>query len=203
MHSHVHVAAALAVAIVLVAGLGAAPARAAAPDLKITPGGNFTGTGKLAVTANGDTFDSCTSSIAGTFKSGTIRGTEIGVIRSVKPCTGSGPLGLTFKVKFSAAAGNPWPMDARSFRSGVISGNITNVEATISGTGCSASVAGTSATSPGSVPFTFNGHILKISRGGDLHTFNVNGCFGLVANGDPVGFSASYAITPAQTITSP
>jgi hypothetical protein len=39
--------------------------------------------------------------------------------------------------------------------------------------------------------------------GSDLHWYHVQHCVGLVGNGDPAALSAVYAISPAQTITSP
>ena len=38
--------------------------------------------------------------------------------------------------------------------------------------------------------------------GGNLHLYNVN-CFGAISNGDSVNFTATYTLTPKQTITSP
>jgi hypothetical protein len=39
--------------------------------------------------------------------------------------------------------------------------------------------------------------------GGNLHVWNVSGCFGLLRSGDPVSYIASYVLSPALTITSP
>lgn len=39
--------------------------------------------------------------------------------------------------------------------------------------------------------------------GDDLHVYDVNGCLGLVATGDPVSVKGSLKLTPKQTITSP
>ena len=198
-----HGLAGLLTAAALMAGIGAVPALAAALALTITPGGSFTGTGKLTVPI-GQASISCKSSITGTLASGVVQGDKLGSISSVKKCTGAGPLGTTLTITFSAGLGsNSWPMVASAFRSGVVSGEISNIKATVSATGCTATIAGNSATSPGSIPFTFNGSTLDFLKGGDLHIWNVSGCFGLIADGDTAELSASYAITPKQTITNP
>lgn len=85
----------------------------------------------------------------------------------------------------------------------MVSGTISNIEATISASGCTATIAEVSANSPGSIPLTFTGSTLGFGKGGNLHTWNISGCFGLIANGDAAGLPASYTITPRQTITSP
>ena len=36
---------------------------------------------------------------------------------------------------------------------------------------------------------------------GNLHAYNVSGCTGLITSGSPIPLSASYTITPPQTIT--
>jgi hypothetical protein len=59
-------------------------------------------------------------------------------------------------------------------------------------------LAGTSATTPGSVNFTYaNGtQVLKVS-GGNLHYWSVTGCKGVIRSGDPVELTATYLTLPA------
>ena len=84
-------------------------------------------------------------------------------------------------------------------------GSITGITASLSGSGCTATVAGTTASTTGKTTGTYTNstHVLKVS-GGNLHVWNVSaGCLGLINSGDASTFTGSYKITPAQTITSP
>jgi hypothetical protein len=79
------------------------------------------------------------------------------------------------------------------------------MEISAAGAGCGFVIDGTrGGASDGRVRFTYSDHThqVKIS-GGNLHIFNVNGCFGLAANGNPVSLTASFTLAPAQVITSP
>jgi hypothetical protein len=52
--------------------------------------------------------------------------------------------------------------------------------------------------------YTNGTHVLKIlASGGNLHIYNVKGCFGLIKSGDKSAFTGSYKITPGQTIKGP
>jgi len=42
-----------------------------------------------------------------------------------------------------------------------------------------------------------------LAKGGNLHIYEVSGCFGLINSGDGSTYSAVNAVSPAQTITSP
>jgi len=87
----------------------------------------------------------------------------------------------------------------------VTHGNITGVTASLSGSGCTATVACAKATSPGKVTGSYSNktHVLSVS-GGNLHVWNVSsGCLGLINSGDPSTFVGRYTIKPAQAITSP
>jgi hypothetical protein len=68
-------------------------------------------------------------------------------------------------------------------------------------------INGTSGTAAdGVVAITYSDHEAKLKTlptGSDLHWYHVQHCLGLVGNGDPAALSAVYAISPAQTITSP
>ena len=83
-------------------------------------------------------------------------------------------------------------------------GTITGVTAALSGNGCTATVAGTNAKSPGKVTGSYSNstHVLSVS-GGNLHVWNVSsGCLGLIkATGDGLDRSPhGYKIKPPQTI---
>ena len=79
------------------------------------------------------------------------------------------------------------------------------MEISAAGPGCGFVIDGTGGgASDGMVKFTDSDrtHQVEIS-GGNLHIFKVNGCAGLVANGDPVSLTASFTLAPTQSITSP
>ena len=175
----------------------------------VKPGGAVTGSaGKTTLkdTKTGTTLTCSSSATKAKLKSGSGLSNPLGKITSVTFSNCTGPGGLVFTAKTSASSTNPWPLSGSSFNSGtgVTTGKITNIKASISGSGCSAKVAGTTSSSTGMVTGTYTNGTgkLKVS-GGNLHIWNVSGCFGLIANGDPSSFSGVYTITPKQTITSP
>jgi hypothetical protein len=192
-------------AAALALGIGTTAAMATtASTWTIKPGGNVTGTaGKttLTDTKTHQTLSCTSSSTTAKLKSGKGQTNPLGTISAATFTNCTGPGGLMFTVKSS---GFPWKLNGSSFSAGVTHGSITGVKATLSGPGCSLSVAGTSASSPGKVTGTDTNStgILKVS-GGNLHVWNVNGCFGLINSGDPSKFVGSYKISPKQTITSP
>jgi hypothetical protein len=195
-------------ATALAVGATAGVALAVAITFSISPGGNISASaGKTSLKdVNTGAVLSCTSSKStATLKSGHgISGTNLGSIKTLtfSGCTG---VGLTFTVTNS---GFPWTLHGTAFNatSGVTTGNITGIKSHLSGPGCSADVRGATATSTGKVKVTYtNGtHKLKVlASGGTLHVFNVNGCAGLINNGDATQFTGSYTVSPTQTITSP
>src|SRR5260370_41412596 len=100
----------------------------------------------------------------------------------------------------------PWKLTASAFSSstGVTTGKISGIKAHLSGPSCSADVAGTTATTPGTVKVTYTNSsgVLKTSlTGGTLHIWNVSGCARLIKTGDASQFSGSYTVSPKQTIT--
>jgi len=100
----------------------------------------------------------------------------------------------------------PWHLNAVSFSSGVTTGTITGIHATLTGPSCSAVVDGTGATANnGKVTVKYSNSTGKLTTtgAGNLHIYNVSGCAGLIGNGDGSSFKGSYAISPKQTITSP
>jgi hypothetical protein len=198
-------------ATALAVGASAGVALAVAITFSISPGGAITakaGTTTLKDVATGSVLSCPSSNSKGTLKSGHgISGTNLGSITALSfgstahPCMG--PIGLTFTVKNS---GFPWTLHGASFKSGVTTGTITGIKSHLSGTGCAADVAGTTASTPGTVKVTYTNstHKLKVlATGGTLHVYNVNGCAGLINTGDATQFSGTYTVTPGQTITSP
>ncbi len=196
-------------ATALTVGVSAGVALAVAITFSISPGGAIKATaGKTTLkdVATGSVLSCTSSSSSGTLKSGHgISGTNLGSITALSFSGCTGPFGLTFTVTNS---GFPWTLHGTAFNatSGVTTGNITGIKSHLSGTGCSADVAGTTATTPGKVKVTYTNstHKLKVlASGGTLHVFNVNGCAGLINSGDATQFSGTYTVSPAQTITSP
>jgi hypothetical protein len=187
-----------------VIGLSSAPAFSAT-TFTVKPGGAITanaGKTTLKDKNTGSTLSCASSSGKGSLKKGSgLSGTGIGSISALTFSTCTGPLGLTFTVKTTNL---PWKLNAVSFSSGVTSGTITGIKATLTGPSCSASVAGATASSTGTVNVKYSNSTGKLTTsGGNLHVFNVNGCAGLINSGDATTFTGSYAISPKQTITSP
>ena len=200
-------------ATALAVGASAGVALAVAITFSISPGGAITakaGTTTLKDVATGSVLSCPSSSSKGTLKSGHgISGTNLGSITALTfgssshPCTG--PLNLTFKVTNSAF---PWTLSGTSYNSttGVTTGFINGIKSKLTGTGCSANVGGTTATSKGKVKVTYTnstGKLKVLTSGGNLHVWNVVGCAGLINSGDATQFSGTYTVTPKQTIKSP
>jgi hypothetical protein len=197
------------VAAAVAIGLTAAPA-VAATSWTVKPGSviNATsGTTTLKDTTTGTAL-TCTSSAAKTtLNSGSrLSGTAIGSVTSISFTRCTGPFSLAFTVTAGAL---PWHINAASFNSatGTTTGTLTGVHASLSGPGCTAVVDGTGATAHNgkvTITYTNSTHTLKVlTTGGNLHIYNVSGCAGAIHSGDGATQSAAYAISPAQTITSP
>ncbi len=193
----------------LAIGAGAATAGATtAKTWTVTPGGAVTGSaGKTTLkdTKTGTVLTCKSSATKATLKKGKGQTSPLGKITSVTFTSCTGPGGLVFTAKTSASKAHPWNLNATSYSGGVTHGSITGIKATLSGSGCTATVAGTKATSPGTTTGTYSNktHILSVS-GGNLHVWNVSsGCLGLINTGDPSSFVGKYTIKPPQTITSP
>jgi hypothetical protein len=189
--------------LVIGVGIGVALAVTAAPEIDVTPAGNITasaGTTTLKDTNTGSVL-TCTSSSS----SGSLNAEgdpTLGSITALSFSNCTGPLGLTFTVTNSNF---PWKLTASAFNSGtgVTTGKISGIKSHLSGPSCSADVAGTTATTPGTVKVTYTNSsgVLKTSlTGGTLHVFNVVGCAGLINTGDATQFSGSYTVSPKQTI---
>jgi hypothetical protein len=193
--------------------LGIAPPAAqasstVAPTWTVAPGGSITAAAGKTILEDTTTSTAveCSSKGAGSLKSGSgLAGRRIGKITSLafNSCAGGG---LT--VTTTASPTNPWPLNAQSYNgtAGVTSGTITNLMFTFSNSSCSFTVAGTTATTTGTVKvrYTNSTHTLKVNpTGGTLHFWNVS-CPGVTINdGDIATLTETYKVTPGQTITSP
>jgi hypothetical protein len=181
----------------------AAPA-SAAPPWTITPGGNVVGTAgttTLTDTTRNVTLRCTSSRVTGTLDVGSSADNILGRITGATwtSCTLAGI--FTFNV---TAQGLPWNLNGNPSTStaSVIQGTITGVRATLSGPACSAVVAGSSATTGGTVNGTFtNATDVLAVNGGNLRIWNVVGCGGLMSSGDSANFQGNYTVTPGQTIT--
>jgi hypothetical protein len=193
-----------AAAAPLVFGLAAGPA--AKDTWTVSPGGPVTGhAGRTALT------DTTTGQAAITCASSRARGT----LRSGSGLPGAG-LGSLTAVSFTGgcytltASHLPWKLGARSYTPGTGStaGTITGIRLAFTDPGfCDFTAAGTSAAAGnGTVRFRYvnaTGRLKIVPVGGNLRIYHVKGCGGVFHDGDAAALSGTYAITPAQAITSP
>lgn len=155
------------------------------------------GTTTLKDTATGTVLSCTSATAAGIFTNGThTSGAGLGTITSTTYNGCAGPLGLHFTV----AQSGTWLFNAVSYDpAGVTGGTISNISATLSGTGCSANVTGT-------VPVTFtnsNSQLTVNPTGTGLHVSNVSGCFSLINNNDVVTFDGRFILVPPIWIIDP
>ena len=193
-------------AAALVIGVSAGTALAVNATWTVSPGGTFSFSGSAQVkdTKTG-TVAKCTSvKMAGTLKKGSgLAGAAIGTIStgSFSGCNVGG-IGVNVAVK-----GLPWKLNATSFKSGVTTGTISGIELVATNPLCNATLDGTAAGKHNGVTkVTYTnstGKLALLGPGGNLHSYNVSGCAGLIANNDPQQSSGSGAVSPKQTITSP
>jgi hypothetical protein len=194
-------------AAILVATLGATSSLAAtASTWTVKPGGNYSGSNTLfglKDTKTDGVFDCASSRLAGTFKAGSgLAGTDLGSVTvSVAKCESLAGYGLTF-------SNLSYVLSATSYSSGTTTGRISGIHAVGTGVGCSFVMDGTSATADnGYIMFTYANSTgrLKISSGGNLHFYDVEGCFGVIGSGDglTLRLSEPYKLSPIQAITSP
>ncbi len=198
-------------AAALTVGLTAAPSFATAKATwTVSPGGGITVTGSAQVkdTKTG-TIAKCTSlKLTGTLKTGTgLSGAGIG---SIKTASFTGCAIGTIPVTVTIGAGSlPWEVNALSYNAttGTTTGSLEDIDLRASATGCTAALDGTAlGSNNGLTKFTYSnstGTLSLLGPGGNLHSWGVVGCFGLVNNGDPQQASGSGAVSPKQTIKSP
>jgi hypothetical protein len=210
MHKGVKALLAGSAAVALTFSLGTASAFAATPDTTFTavPGGvtaGAAGTTTLTDSSTGTVLTCTSSDTSVTLPASGVAhsGTDFGSITSLTFSSCTGPLGITFTVTSNNL---PWDLNISSYDSstGVSKGTITGINATLSGPSCSATVAGTTATTPGKVKGSYSNSTGKLTvspNGGTLHIWNVDGCFNLIASGDASSFKGAYKVTPKQDIT--
>jgi len=192
----------------LVMGLAAGPALAAA-TWTIKPGGAMTLTSatRTAIkdSATGTTLTCAAANLSGTLKPGSgLGGAGAGSITGggASRCEGPGPLPWHITL-----LGLPWHINLLAYdaSTGLVHATIRHLEISAAGSACSFVIDGTSGrVSDGAVRFTYSDRTHQVTTtGGNLHIFTVHGCAGLVASGDPASLTASFTLTPVQTITSP
>ena len=168
----------------------------------------FTSTNAVLTDTVTGTRLSCTSlsSVTATGTNGTgLSGTAIMRITAASWSGCSGPLGITFN---TTAQNLPWNINAVSYNTttGVVTGTVTNVEAHLSGVGCTADVRGATSTTPGTIDFAYTNstHKITLLGTGNPHAYNVSGsCLGLINNGDALSYTGDYTTGSAVTLTSP
>jgi hypothetical protein len=196
-------------AIVLAAVLGATSALAAT-TWTVRPGGSISLKSGMLVLTDTKTHSNivCASSrFSGKLKTGSgLSGTRIGSITAGSFTTCNNSLGPTFILTLTDL---PWQVNFASYNAtkGMVTGSFRHIQIKLAGPSCAAVIDGTSSTaSDGIVEFTYTNSsaVLKpLATGGNLHFYNVSGCFGLFINGDPVTLSATFTVSPKQAITSP
>ncbi|MYT70878.1 MULTISPECIES: hypothetical protein [unclassified Streptomyces] len=187
-------------ALVSAVGLSISSASAGAlATYTVTPGGAYTANASGPTLKVGSTTLNCTSSQAkGTLKSGSgLAGAQIGTITTLS-FTGCTVAGIPFTVSSTASTGTPFYINATGTTANHIDGNISGINASISGTGCHATFAGTTL---GYYENTSNS--LNITGGGTLAAQPGASCLGLITAGAHADFKAKYVLTSTQTITSP
>ena len=183
----------------------------AATTWTVRPGGPVSlksGRFMLKDARNGLSLICLSSALGGTLKAGSgLSGTTIGSITAVTFTNCSVPLGPGFTLR---ARDLPWHLNVSSYdaTTGVVTGSISHFQMTLrfAGVSCTAVIAGTSGTaSDGIVKFTYTNSTVKLktlTTGGNLHFYNVKGCFGEIITNDPAAIAAAYTVSPRQTITS-
>jgi hypothetical protein len=201
MRTHVARLAVIGTAV-LTAVVLAATTALAATTFTVKPGGAYLGkAGKTTLTDNqtGSQLTCKSSTAKGKLKSGSgLSGAGIGTVTGTTFNKCTGPLHLSFTVKQVGT----WALNVTKYSSktGVSTGYISKIESKLTGTDCKATVKGevdvtyTNKTGVLAVkPVKGSGHVLKIS--------GVNGCAGLIANGNTSGFVGNYKVSPKQKIS--
>jgi len=193
-------------AAALAIGFGASVALAATLTVKVTSGGSFTSSSSNTVLTDGAIQLKCTGSKAGgSVPTKTFTGATTPVkVGSNSSLSFSGCTSITGNVTVKV---NKLPysikVDSKTNTKGQTDGMITGVNTSVSTTGCSFNVTGSA---PGF--YTNSTHTLTLTpklpitplNKAQLTVSNVNGCSGLVNNGDHPKFTGSYKISRAIVI---
>jgi hypothetical protein len=181
-----------------------APA-SAAPPWTISPGGPVAGYANLPLLVNttrGVTLRCGSSRMTANLDVGSSSDNLLGTITSfvMSTCSLAGIYPYTYQ-----ALNLPWNLNGNPSTStaSVMRGTITGIRIQLSGAGCAALLAGSSATTPGQLDVTFtNATGVLATSGGNLRVWNVNGCWGLLVTGDAVTLQMNYdPFLPGQNIT--
>lgn len=197
-------AAAMAVAF----GASSAMATTTPLTVKVSGGGTYTASSSSTVLSDNGVSVTCTGSTAGgkianktyTAKPSPVK---VGTSASLSFTGCVGPLGavtvtvnaLPYSVK----------VDGTTNSSGQTDGMVTGVQTSVSMTGCTFNVTGSA---PGF--YTNSSHVLSLTptlpnkplNKAQLTVANVNGCAGLVANGDHPTYKGNYTVSRKIVITS-
>jgi hypothetical protein len=199
-----------AAAAALAIGFGASSAMATAATtltVKVTNGGSYTATSTSTVLTDNGVSVTCTgSSAGGTIATKTYTSkpspVKVGTSASLSFTGCTGPLGavtvtvnnLPYSVK----------VDSTTNSKGQTDGMVTGVNTSVAMTGCTFSVTGSA---PGF--YTNSSHVLALTptlpikalNKAQLTVANVNGCAGLVNNGDHPTYKSNYKVSKAIKIT--
>lgn len=182
----------------------------AATTWTVSPGGSITATSGTAVltdTRTGASLSCAASSLAGSLKSGSgLSGTGIGSITAFSLSSCTGPGGLTYTATSSSF---PWQINALSYSGhmastrhhGTTIGEIVGTKVTFSSLVCHILWWG----QPSILMFRYTNiaaTLSTITTSGML-LYNVSGCGGSFAAGDVMTLSATFTVSPSQTIESP
>ena len=197
-----------------VVGLSAAPAMAATTlKVKVSNGGTYTATASKTVLTNNGVSVTCTSTstkpaskATGTVATATHTGTspvKVGTVATLSFNHCAGPLGavhvtvqaLPYSIK----------VDSTTNSTGQTDGIITGVKVHVSMTSCAFDVTGSA---PGF--YTNSTHKLTVTKKlpitplntARLTVSNVNGCAGLVSNGNHPTYTSTYTVSRHFTIKS-
>jgi hypothetical protein len=187
-------------AVVAAIGLSSTPAFAA-PTFTVSPGGAATASTTSVTLKDGSVSLTCSKSTgSATLKSGSgLSGIGIGSISALAFSGCTGPLGAVTVTVNSL----PYSLNLLSYTAPTSFGYVGGVNVKVSMTGCSFTVTGSAPGNYNNTAKTLNFTATGTGVSPALVVSGVSGCLGLVKNGDVPTYVASYAVTPAQTITSP
>jgi hypothetical protein len=196
------------------AGTALAGQTPAAKTWTVKPGGTFSGksTGALKITDTtlGGSVSCKPAAIGGTLKTGSGLQAGIGTVTSSTVNWSNCTFGAGLNAFTRTDAALNWSLTAVGYNAttGMTSGTLGHIHVAASSGGCSFVLDGTGASADnGTLKITYkNGtHLLKIlPNTGNLHLYNPSsGCGGILHNNDAISMTVTYALTPAQTITSP
>jgi hypothetical protein len=199
---------AAAAAIAVAFGASSAMATTATTlTVKVSNGGTYTATSSSTVLTDHGVSVTCTGSTAGgkipnktyTSKPSPVK---VGTSASLSFTGCTGPLGAV-TVTVNALPYNV-NVDSTTNSAGQTDGLVTGVQTAVSMTGCTFNVTGSA---PGF--YTNSSHVLSLTpklpntplNTAQLTVANVNGCAGLVANGDHPSYTSNYKVSRHIKIT--